>query len=58
MFLENYPVPPPIKIKTTRELDQTGYHWFESEHPELFRELCKYVVVTPKKISVEIIGSK
>ena len=50
--------PAPVKIKTTRELDEVGYRWFEVEHPNLFRELCNYVIVTPKKISVSIKEAK
>lgn len=45
---------PPIKTKTTRELDEKGYRWYEHEHPEIYREISKHVVATPKKVAVEV----
>lgn len=56
LYLESYP--PPIKIKTTRELDVNSYEWFRTEHPNLFNELSKYVTVTPKKTAVSIKNQK
>lgn len=46
--------PPPIKTKTTRELDERGYEWFRENRPGIFSELSKHVTVTPKKIAVEV----
>jgi hypothetical protein len=45
---------PPIKTKTTRELDEKGYEWYRSEKPNIFSGISQYVKVTPKKIAVSI----
>ncbi len=45
---------PPIKVKTTRSLDTTGYEWYRINHPEVFSSLSKYVTVTPAKVSVSV----
>lgn len=45
---------PPIKTKTTRELDEKGYNWYSDNHPDVFRELARFVTATPKKVSVEV----
>jgi hypothetical protein len=44
----------PIKTKSTRELDVVGYEWYQQNHPGLFSQISKHVVVTPKKVSVTI----
>lgn len=46
--------PPPIKVKTTRELDIAGYEWYKEQNPDVFAVISQYVTVTPKKISVTI----
>ena len=50
--------PPPIKTKTTRELDVVGYEWFKANHPGIYSELSKYVEVTPKKVAVTMKAKK
>lgn len=45
---------PPIKTKTTRELDEKGYNWYANNHPDIFRELSQFVTATPKKVSIEV----
>jgi hypothetical protein len=47
-------LPPPIKIKTTQELDIAGYEWYKSNHPELFNAISRCVEVKPKKIAVTV----
>lgn len=44
----------PVKTKTTRELDPTGYHWYETNDPDTFKLLAQHVTVTPKKTSVAL----
>lgn len=44
----------PIKTKATRELDIRGYEWYKTQQPELFARMAEHVVVTPKKVSVEL----
>ena len=51
-------IPAPIKTKTTREIDATGYEWFKDNHPELFSLIAQHVVATPKKVSITIKDKK
>lgn len=44
----------PIKTKTTRELDEKGYEYYRLREPGVFNKLAEFVVVTPKKVSVEV----
>lgn len=46
--------PPPIKSKTTHELDEAGYEWYHANRPELFRQLAQHVEMRPKKVAVTI----
>jgi predicted NUDIX family NTP pyrophosphohydrolase len=48
------PLVPPVKTKTTKELDVAGYEWYQANHPEIFQKLCNFVTVTPKKVAVEV----
>ena len=48
--------PPPVKTKTTRELDVAGYEWYRKNVPTLFTDIAKYVTATPKKVAVEVKG--
>ncbi|MFA5186719.1 MAG: hypothetical protein WC551_09605 [Patescibacteria group bacterium] len=48
----------PIKVKTTRELDVTGYEWYRENDPESFACLSQFVVATPKKVSVTLKAAK
>ncbi|MFZ5832266.1 MAG: DUF7173 family protein [Planctomycetota bacterium] len=45
---------PPTKVKTTRELDVTGYEWYRTNDPDSFALLAQHVTVTPKKIAVSL----
>ena len=45
---------PPVKSKTSIELDVTGYEWYLKNDPEKFALLAQHVVATPKKVSVTI----
>ncbi len=45
---------PPIKAKTTRSLDTTGYEWYRVNHPDIFKAMAENVVVTPAKPSVTV----
>lgn len=48
--------PPPVKTKTTRELDVTGYDWYRENVPSLFVEIAKHVEAKPKKVDVSVKG--
>jgi hypothetical protein len=50
--------PPPVKIKTTRELDVVGYEWYRENNPNTFQFLSQFVVATPKKVAVSIKDKK
>lgn len=55
---KNPAFPPPIKVKTTRELDLEGYEWYRANHPHLFNLLATHVTVKPKKVSVSVKRAK
>ncbi len=42
----------PIKTKTTRELDISGYEWYKNNSPEMFSLISQHVEVTSRKVSV------
>lgn len=48
----------PIKVKTTRELDSTGYHWYEQNDARAFSIISKLVTVKPKKVAIRIQDKK
>ena len=48
----------PVKTKTTRELDVTGYEWYRTNEPDTFPLLAQHVVATPKKTSVTMKAAK
>ena len=54
--MPNFNVPAPIKTKTTRELDVTGYEWFRKNYESIFSDIAKHVEVKPKKVAVEVKG--
>jgi hypothetical protein len=54
VFASRSELPPPIKTKTTRELDTAGYEWYRTNHPALFLAISEHVTVTPKKVSVAV----
>ncbi len=56
VVMQNPTMPAPVKTKTTRELDITGYEWYRTNHPALFTEIAKHVTVTPKKTAVSVKG--
>ena len=56
VVMQNPTMPAPVKTKTTRELDITGYEWYRMNHPALFAEIAKHVTVTPKKVAVSVKG--
>ncbi len=45
---------PPIKSKTTYELDIKGYEYYRVNCPDSFHFLSRHVTVTPKKVAVEV----
>jgi len=50
-----YPdLPPPIKSKTTHELDVTGYEWYRERRPDVFDKLAQHVEVKPKKVAITL----
>ncbi|GAG27096.1 unnamed protein product, partial [marine sediment metagenome] len=44
----------PIRSKTTRELDVTGYEWYKANHFDVWSLITEHVSVTPKKVSVTL----
>ncbi len=46
---------PPIKTKTTKELDAKGYEWYRTNEPEVYGRISQYVTVTPKKVAVTLV---
>jgi hypothetical protein len=48
----------PVKVKTTRELDEKGYEWYRANQADDFKLISQFVVVTPKKTSVVIKEAK
>jgi hypothetical protein len=53
-LLTNPELPPPLKSKTTRELDVQGYEWYRANHPEVFTQLTEHVEVKPKKVAISV----
>ena len=45
---------PPLKSKTTAELDVKGYEWFRCNDPQMFGILSQHVSVTPKKTAITV----
>jgi hypothetical protein len=52
---ENFP---PIKTKTTHELDVAGYEWYRTNKPDFWSQMACHVKATPKKISVTVKAAK
>ncbi len=48
----------PVKVKTTRELDEKGYQWYRDNDVEGFAMMAEHVVVTPAKTAVTLQGAK
>ena len=48
----------PIKLKTTKTLDETGYEWIRDNDEAGFVLLSGLVTVTPKKVAVTIRDKK
>ncbi len=46
---------PPLKSKTTVELDTKGYEWFKENDPQMFVVMSQFVTVTPKKVAVTLV---
>jgi len=46
--------PPPIKSKTTHELDVAGYEWYRERYPDVFSLLAQHVEVKPKKVAITV----
>ncbi len=46
---------PPIKTKTTKELDSKGYEWYRENEPNVFGIISRHVTVTPKKVAVTLV---
>jgi hypothetical protein len=44
----------PIKVKTTRDLDEKIYNWYYKNDKDTFRVISEYVTVSPKKVSVTL----
>jgi len=44
----------PVKVKTTRELDVTGYEWYRDNDTENFAKISEFVVATPKKTAISV----
>jgi hypothetical protein len=48
------PLFPPLKIKTSCEIDQKGYKWYEKNMPEVWKKIAELVTAKPAKVSVEV----
>lgn len=49
------PIPAPIKLKTTREVDVPGYKWVLENAPQtLVRAMQEAVTISPRKVAVEV----
>jgi len=48
----------PVKVKTERTLDETGYEWYRENDQDTFTKLSHFVVITPKKVSVTLKAAK
>lgn len=48
------PIFPPLKVKTSEELDEKGYKWYQKNLPQLFAKLAGFVTVKPAKTSVDV----
>ncbi len=46
---------PPVKTKTTKELDAKGYEWYRTNEPKVYELISQYVTVTPKKVAVTLV---
>jgi len=53
-IMQNPEFPPPIKIKTTKSLDENGYEWYRNNHPDLFSLISNHVEVKNSKPSVSV----
>lgn len=51
-------IPPPVKMKTTRILDEVGYEWLRVNNKALFDLIAPHVSVTPKKVAVSVDAKK
>ena len=54
LFCKANDIFPPVKTKTTKELDKRGYNWYEVNNPEFFQKFSAFVSRKPKKTSVVI----
>lgn len=48
----------PIKYKTTRELDVTGYEWYRENQPTIFSRIVDFVTVKPRKVTITLKPTK
>lgn len=53
-LLTGFESPPPIKSKTTHELDVMGYEWYRDNLPDSFDRIAQHVTVKPRKVSVSV----
>ena len=51
-------IPPPIKTRTTKLLDEAGYEWLRVNNKGLFDLIAPHVTVKPKKVSVSVKAAK
>lgn len=49
-----YGMIPPLKPKSSVELDEVGYEWYREHHPNIFSIISQNVEVKPKKTSVTV----
>lgn len=48
------PIFAPLKVKTSEELDEKGYKWYQKNHPQVFAQLAGFVSAKPAKVAVEV----
>jgi hypothetical protein len=52
--MDGFPMFAPLKIKTVEELDEKGYKWYQTNHPQVFAKLAGFVTAKPAKVAVEV----
>jgi len=52
--IDGNPIFAPLKVKTSEELDEKGYKWYQKNHPQVFAQLAGFVSAKPAKVAVEL----
>lgn len=52
--IDGNPIYAPLKVKTSEELDEKGYKWYQKNHPDVWAQLATFVTSKPAKVAVEV----